>query len=239
LAHALDTWAGLDAEAGRWPQAYGHASEGLAAGSPEAAAHTLAAPASAPDSGCVGDLVEALVRSGSADEARGLLEQVAAREPPAVAARCSGLLAGDADFEPLLLHAIALHDEDDLFARARTRLCLGERLRRAGRRVDARVALRAAHADFERLAARPWARRAAAELRATGERLGRRAAREGDQLTPQELQVALQVADGKTNKEVGAALFLSPKTVDFHLRRVYRKLDVRSRGELIRHFASR
>ena len=75
------------------------------------------------------------------------------------------------------------------------------------------------------------------ELRATGERLGRRAAREGDELTPQELQVALQAADGKTNKEIGAALFLSPKSVDFHLRRVFRKLEVRSRGELIRRFA--
>ena len=97
--------------------------------------------------------------------------------------------------------------------------------------------LRAAHADFERLGAGPWRERAAAELRATGERLGRRAAREGDELTPQELQVALQAAEGKTNKEIGAALFLSPKTVDFHLRRVFRKLDVRSRGELIRRFA--
>ena len=80
--------------------------------------------------------------------------------------------------------------------------------------------------------------RAAAELRATGERLGRRAARHGDELTPQELQVALQAAEGKTNKEIGAALFLSPKTVDFHLRRVFRKRDVRSRGELIRQFAA-
>jgi DNA-binding CsgD family transcriptional regulator len=61
---------------------------------------------------------------------------------------------------------------------------------------------------------------------------------EGEELTPQELQVALQVADGKTNKEAGAALFLSPKTVEFHLARVYRKLDLSSRAELIRRFAA-
>ena len=85
--------------------------------------------------------------------------------------------------------------------------------------------------------AAPWAERARRELRATGERLRRATPQLGEELTPQELQVALQVAAGKTNKEAGAALFLSPKTVEFHLARVFRKLDVASRGELIHRFA--
>ncbi|MGH3127689.1 MAG: response regulator transcription factor, partial [Gaiellaceae bacterium] len=74
------------------------------------------------------------------------------------------------------------------------------------------------------------------ELRASGESLRRREPGAAEELTPQELQIALQVAEGKTNKEVGAALFLSHKTVEFHLSRIYRKLDISSRAELIRRF---
>jgi DNA-binding CsgD family transcriptional regulator len=98
--------------------------------------------------------------------------------------------------------------------------------------------LRAALTLFDELAAEPWTERARAELRATGETMRRREPEERDELTPQELQIALQVAEGKTNKDVAAALFLSPKTIEFHLKRVYRKLGVRSRGELIRRFAA-
>jgi DNA-binding CsgD family transcriptional regulator len=178
------------------------------------------------------------VRSGRLDDARTAYERTPAGKAGALAARCKGLLAGEDAFEQAFREALQLHAEHDAFGLARTRLCYGERLRRAGRRIDARAQLRAAHDEFERLGARPWTRRAAAELRATGERLGRREARTGEELTAQELQVALQAAEGKTNKEVGAALFLSPKTVDFHLRRVYRKLGLRSRAELIKHFAA-
>jgi DNA-binding CsgD family transcriptional regulator len=92
--------------------------------------------------------------------------------------------------------------------------------------------LRAALETFERLGAAPWAERARTELGATGETVGRAAASASGQLTPQELQVALIVAQGATNREAGAALFLSPKTVETHLSRVYRKLSVRSRTEL-------
>jgi DNA-binding CsgD family transcriptional regulator len=189
-----------------------------------------------PDRGAA--LVEACVRSGLLDEARAAYEATLAGENDALAARCRGLLAGDDAFEEPFHQALELHPDHDPFGLDRTQLCFGERLRRAGRRIDARGQLRAAHDGFDRLGAGPWAQRAAAELRATGERLGRREARSGEELTAQELQVALQAADGKTNKEAGAALFLSPKTVDFHLRRVYRKLDVRSRAELIKHFAT-
>ena len=124
----------------------------------------------------------------------------------------------------------------DPYLEARTRLVYGERLRRAGRRVLAREELRAAHAIFISLRCDVWAARASRELRASGERL-RSAATSGDELTPQEREIALQVAGGKANKEVAAALFLSPKTVEFHLSRVYRKLDVSSRTALSRLLA--
>jgi DNA-binding CsgD family transcriptional regulator len=166
-------------------------------------------------------------------------ELVAAPLLATLAARCRGLLSGDDEFEQHFLDALALHDLiESPFAAARTRLCYGERLRRAGRRVDAREHLRAALEVFDRLGALPWAERARSELRASGETLRRRDAFEADQLTPQELQIALQVAEGKTNKEVGAALFLSHKTVEFHLSRIFRKLDLHSRAELIRRVAA-
>ncbi len=97
--------------------------------------------------------------------------------------------------------------------------------------------LAAAVETFERLDAEAWAERGRRELRASGAKL-RRSAEAGDELTPQELQIALQVAEGKANKEVAAVLFLSPKTVEFHLSRIYRKLGVSSRAELVRRLAS-
>jgi DNA-binding CsgD family transcriptional regulator len=191
------------------------------------------------------DLVEACARLGREDEARAWLDGWAERGERAspewggaVAARCRGILAADDEFDGHFATALALHGRvEDAFAEARTRLCHGERLRRAGRRVDARAELREALAGFERLEATAWIDRAERELRATGEKLRRRAAATGDELTPQELQVALRASEGRTNKEVGAALFLSPKTVEFHLARVYRKLGVSSRTELARRFA--
>ena len=123
------------------------------------------------------------------------------------------------------------------FERARTDLCYGERLRRARRRVDAREHLQAALATFERFRARPWAERARTELRASGERVRRRQPTAPEKLTPQELQVALVVAGGATNREAADALFITPKTVEFHLGNIYRKLDIRSRAELVRLFA--
>jgi DNA-binding CsgD family transcriptional regulator len=120
------------------------------------------------------------------------------------------------------------------FERARTQLALGMRRRRSRRRADARAVLREALAYFERSGAEPWARQAQAELRATGEMPPRDNAGGLRPLTPQELQVALTVAQGATNREAAAALFLSPKTVEFHLGNTYRKLGVRSRAELVR-----
>jgi DNA-binding NarL/FixJ family response regulator len=100
------------------------------------------------------------------------------------------------------------------------------------------VSCRPALATFEDLGATLWAGRARAELEATGEKIPRRDPTAPERLTPQELQIALQVAEGKTNRDVAAALFLSPKTVEHHLTHVYRKLDLHSRAELIRLFAT-
>jgi DNA-binding CsgD family transcriptional regulator len=196
-----------------------------------------------PDVCPVPDLVEALVRLGRRDDARDALDEwrsSAPQEAPwlrARVARCEGLVADEDAFEERLAAAVELDTGADPFALARTLLCYGERLRRVGRRVDARRQLRSALRTFEDLRATPWVERASRELRATGEKIGRRRAEPGDELTAQEMQIALQVAEGKQNKEVAAALFLSPKTIEFHLGRVYRKLDINSRTELVRRFA--
>lgn len=150
-------------------------------------------------------------------------------------ARCRGLIASESDFPQSFLSSLELLEPLGLpFPVARSRVCYGERLRRAGQRVDARGQLTPGLDIFERLGARCWAERAETELRATGQRLRRREPTDREELTPQELQIALSVADGKTNKEVAAALFLSPKTIEAHLGRIYRKLGITSRGQLIR-----
>ena len=105
----------------------------------------------------------------------------------------------------------------------------GEYLRRERRRIDARIHLRAAVEGFESLGAAPWAERALRELRATGEKARKRNVSPLAELTPQELQVARLVGDGATNKEVASRLFVSPKTVEYHLRKVFAKLGVSSR----------
>jgi DNA-binding CsgD family transcriptional regulator len=110
-------------------------------------------------------------------------------------------------------------------------LCYGERLRRTQRRREARIQLRASIEIFDLLDARPWADRARAELHASGETIGHGGSSD-ERLTPQELQIALLVTQGRTNAEIGRAIFLSTRTVEFHLSRVYRKLGISSRTEL-------
>ncbi len=185
------------------------------------------------------DLIEALARAGRRDEALALQAEFEAAAELSLgawaigaAARCRGLLAEDG-FEDDFARAIELHDALGApFDVARSQLCLGERLRRNRQRKEARAVLRSAIDRFERLGAVPWAERANAELRASGEIVQPGAVIATHELTPQELQVALAVAQGATNKEAGAALFLSPKTIEAHLGRVYRKLGIRSRTEL-------
>ena len=154
-----------------------------------------------------------------------------------MAARCTALAAGDADAEPLWRQAIAAHEGDGRpFEQARTCLLYGEWLRRNQRRAEARQHLRAAAGAFARMGARPWQDRAEAELRAAG--AGVPAVGAADplaRLTPQELQVVRLAAAGASNKQIGAQLFLSPRTVGFHLYRAFPKLGVTSREELARY----
>jgi DNA-binding CsgD family transcriptional regulator len=187
------------------------------------------------------DHAEALLRTGRTREGLELLADIERRAERAAlprtlgaARRCRLLVAGEDEVDGLGRALLDAAPPPTLFEAARVRLFSGERLRRLGRRVDARAQLAEALDAFEQLGARPWAAQARRELDASGARLRKRAAGEVEALTPQELQIALAVAEGRTNREVGAALFISPKTVELHLSRVYRKLEIRSRGELIR-----
>ena len=190
---------------------------------------------------CYGDLIEALVMAGRTDDAIPVLEALQHRANEsgrggalAIAARSRGMLAPVDGFETHFAGALHAHTRSQQpFEEARTHLLLGERLRRARRRRDAREPLRTALSAFETLGAEPWAARARAELRATGVTV--RARRAGsNELTPQELRIAIAVADGATNREAAAALFLSVKTVEYHLTKVYDKLGARSRTHLAR-----
>jgi DNA-binding CsgD family transcriptional regulator len=193
-----------------------------------------------------GDLVEALERAGEPDRARGVCEVVAAEAArtgrptqSAIAARCRGLLAQtEQAADEAYAEAFAWHGRAaQPFQEARTRLRYGELLRRRRRRGDARAELSAALAGFERLGAGPWAERASSELRATGITAKSRREPGKPELTPQELRVALVVSGGATNAEAAAQLFLSAKTVEYHLSSVYRKLGIRSRAQLVRTLA--
>ena len=192
------------------------------------------------------ELVDAYVRTGRSDEAQRVTAEFTdaadAKGQPwslARALRCQGLVADDAHLAARFEQALGHHAQTpDAYEEARTRLAYGERLRRARNRVMAREQLRAAVETFERLDARPWADRARSELAATGETLRRRDPATIDELTPQELQIALLLAGGKTTRETAAALFLSPKTVEYHLRHVYQKLDINSREQLAQALAA-
>jgi DNA-binding CsgD family transcriptional regulator len=192
------------------------------------------------------DLIEAYVHAGRREEANAelmILQRQATHTEGswalAVAARCRGLLADEDSFDDCFAEALRWHDRTaSPFERARTQLCQGERLRRSRRRVEARQALRGALSTFESLGAEPWAERARTELRASGQTARRREPSARHQLTPRELQVSLVIAEGATNREAAAALFLAPKTIEAHLSQIYRKLGIRSRTELVRLFVA-
>jgi DNA-binding CsgD family transcriptional regulator len=183
------------------------------------------------------ELVEAAVRSGRPDEAAAALERLSERTGAAgtdwalgTEARCRALVTDD---EALYREAIErLARSRAAVELARGRLLYGEWLRRENRRAEARELLRAAHADFSRFGAEAFAERAGRELLATGETARRVTPDTRDALTPQEVQVARLARDGHTNPEIGAQLFISPRTVEYHLRKVFRKLDVSTRREL-------
>jgi DNA-binding NarL/FixJ family response regulator len=195
--------------------------------------------------GVAPDLVEAYVAVGRRDEAAALAERFAAVTPPAappwlraLVARCRGLTADDDETAVQAYEAaLAAHaDAPDTFETARTHLLYGARLRRSGQRVKARGQLRTAHDAFTEMDLTAWVLRAADELAATGARPRTRRPQPTEPLTSQETRVALHAAKGMSNKEIAAALFLSPKTVEHHLSSVYRKRGFRSRSELAGSF---
>jgi DNA-binding NarL/FixJ family response regulator len=194
------------------------------------------------------DRIEAAAAAGQTAAARLWVEDLAGfagatRQAWAHAAAEHGraiLAESSAEAEAAFVAALDAHaaaeeaDAGRVFDRAHTRLAYGEHLRRHRRRVDARDQLRAALVTFEDLRAEPSARRAAAELRASGETARKRDSSEPARLTAQELTVASLVQEGMTNREIAGQLFLSPRTVDFHLRNVFTKTGVTSRVELAR-----
>ena len=186
------------------------------------------------------ELAECLVLAGRADEAAVVVEEYARRAAAkgrpwalARAARARALLVEPAGIDAAFGEAARQHAlTADLFETARSRLLHGQRLRRARRRADAREPLRDALESFERLGAVPWADRAADELDATGATVVRRGTRALDALSPRERQIVTLVTEGLTTRETALRLFLSPKTVEYHLRNVYARLGITSRPEL-------
>ncbi|MFC7625529.1 AAA family ATPase [Microlunatus sp. GCM10028923] len=187
------------------------------------------------------DLVEAAVRSGRPDRAdepmarlRDWAEHVDRPVATALLLRCRALLADDANAWPLYAEALRIHERSGgPYERARTQLVYGEWLRRRRRRTEAKAQLGAAVSAFDRLGAKLWAERARGELAAFGQRDDEpRSNGPLDLLTPQELQVVRLAGAGRTNKEIAAQLFLSPRTVGHHLYKAYPKLGVTARAEL-------
>jgi ATP/maltotriose-dependent transcriptional regulator MalT len=186
------------------------------------------------------DLVEAYVRCGRNGDAATLAGELTAQAEEtgrpivaALAARCRGLTAGEDEFPSCFGQALDAHAATERpFETARTRLCFGQRLRRQRRRAAARVELRIAWETFAALGADCWTQQAHDELKATGVVLATVPRNGADLLTPQELQVAVAVSNGSSNREAAERLFVSRKTVEYHLSHIYRKLGIRAREEL-------
>jgi DNA-binding CsgD family transcriptional regulator len=187
------------------------------------------------------DLVEAAIRLGQLSQATGAADLFGRWAPlvgqpwaAALHARCQALIADGADAERHYERALGLHDQDlRPFDQARTQLLYGEWLRRERRKRDARVQLLASLRTFDVLGARPWANRARTELTATGTTAPQPAAPDMlAALTPQELQITRLAARGLANRDIAAHLFLSPRTVAYHLYKAYPKLGISSRAEL-------
>jgi DNA-binding CsgD family transcriptional regulator/tetratricopeptide (TPR) repeat protein len=186
----------------------------------------------------IGDLAEAAVQSGHRDEAMALLaemEALARRTPSpqfhVAMHHARAILAGDEE-APALFEAAVAAAVGFPFTMARLQLAYGTWLRRARHVKEARPLLQAAMDGFSAQGALPWSERAHQELRASGATIERRAFGILEELTPQELQIALMAAEGLTNREIGQKLFLSHRTVGSHLYRIYPKLDVTSRFQL-------
>jgi DNA-binding CsgD family transcriptional regulator len=204
-----------------------------------AAAHEIAYTVSFLAPQALSELIEAAVRSGSMDVARDALHQLSAfivsgsDWAAGIEARSRALVSEGDAAEQSYVEAIACLARTPLRPDlARAQLLYGEWLRREHRRVDAREQLRAAHDAFSEMGAEPFAERARRELVATGERVRKRSADTVNDLTPQEEHIARLARDGRTNAEIAAELFLSTRTVEWHLRKVFMKLGISSRREL-------
>jgi DNA-binding CsgD family transcriptional regulator len=186
------------------------------------------------------ELIEAAVRCGQPERARRAFERVQETTRAAgtdwalgIEARSRALLSDGDDAEELYREAITRLRRTSIRVQlARTHLLYGEWLRRERRRLDAREELRTAHGLFSDFGVEAFAERARLELQATGERPRKRTVETLDQLTPQETQIARLAAKGDTNREIAARLFISASTVEYHLRKAFRKLDVKSRTQL-------
>ena len=207
-----------------------------------AAQQVLAYPHDPLFSFIVPEFIEAAARSGRAEGADDALKRLAESTRASgtdwalgIEARSRALLSNGEAAENLYLEAIERLGRTRIrFELARTHLLYGEWLRRENRRVDARERLRTAHEMFSTMGAEAFAERAARELLATGEKARKRTADTRDQLTAQETQIAELARDGHSNPEIGAQLFISPRTVEYHLHKVFTKLEISSRNELQR-----
>jgi DNA-binding CsgD family transcriptional regulator len=239
--HAVSRGYGIGLDSLRWAQAVlgnglGRYDEALAAAQP-GAAHPAALSVY---SRILGELVEAAARCGraevAADAVRRLAEMARACGTDwilGVEARARALVAGSCDADGLYREAIERLGRTGIRSElARTRLLYGEWLRREGRRVDASIQLRAAYGEFTSIGMEAFAERARVELAAAGEKVRKRTAETRDDLTAQERQIAELARDGLSNPEIGARLFLSRRTVQYHLGKIFGKLGIRSRNEL-------
>ncbi|MEU9545668.1 helix-turn-helix transcriptional regulator [Streptomyces mirabilis] len=185
------------------------------------------------------DLADAAVAAGTVKQARELLADLPdlTRQLPSemmvvAHAYTDAVLAPDDTAEERYAAALAALPADWTLSRARLHLHHGRWLRRQRRNVDARHPLRLARAEFDRVGAQPWAEMAREQLRATGESNGRRHANTGEQLSAQEMQIAVLASQGLSNREIGQRLFISHRTVGAHLYRIYPRLGITGRGKL-------
>jgi DNA-binding CsgD family transcriptional regulator len=189
---------------------------------------------------CLIELIEAATRTGEQEAAAAAIRQLEVRADASetdwglgVLASARALLADDQLAESLFAEAIERFGRTSIVVQlARTHLRYGEWLRRVNRRLDARRHLTEAHAMFTRMGADAFAERTRRELVALGEKVRKQPVRSGDELTAQEAQIARLAAEGLTNQEIGAQLFISTHTVEWHLRKVFVKLGITSRRQL-------